>query len=103
VAQLYPQAPSTHFSRLLRHAWATVGHFVSPVTTRERRLHNFHEIYFMPVQVSNMMKFISAKSKRITIPGTLNFVKIFLISVSQYDMFAPERKQYEGFIVLVFI
>jgi hypothetical protein len=23
VAQLYPQAPSTHFSRLLRHAWAT--------------------------------------------------------------------------------
>jgi hypothetical protein len=24
VAQLYSQAPSTHFSRLLRHAWATV-------------------------------------------------------------------------------
>jgi len=34
VAQLYPQAPSTHFSRLLRHAWATVGLFFSPVTTR---------------------------------------------------------------------
>jgi len=29
VAQLYPQAPSTHFSRLLRHAWATVGLFFS--------------------------------------------------------------------------
>jgi hypothetical protein len=25
VAQLYPQAPGTHFSRLLRHAWLTVG------------------------------------------------------------------------------
>jgi hypothetical protein len=24
VAQLYPQAPATHFSRLLRHAWVTV-------------------------------------------------------------------------------
>jgi len=34
VAQLYPQAPSTHFSHLLRHAWATVGLFFSPVTTR---------------------------------------------------------------------
>jgi len=34
VAQLYPQAPSTHFSRLLRHAWATVGLFFSTVTTR---------------------------------------------------------------------
>jgi hypothetical protein len=33
VAQLYPQAPSTHFSRLLRHAWATVELFFSPVTT----------------------------------------------------------------------
>jgi hypothetical protein len=32
VAQLYPQAPSTHFIRLLRHAWATVGLFFSPVT-----------------------------------------------------------------------
>jgi hypothetical protein len=34
VAQLHPQAPSTHFSRLLRHAWATVRLFFSPVTTR---------------------------------------------------------------------
>jgi hypothetical protein len=34
MAQLYPQAPSTHFSRLLRHAWATVGTLFSPVTTR---------------------------------------------------------------------
>jgi hypothetical protein len=33
VVQLYPQAPNTHFSRLLRHAWATVGLFFSPVTT----------------------------------------------------------------------
>jgi hypothetical protein len=28
VAQLYPQAPGTHFSRLFRHAWATVGLFL---------------------------------------------------------------------------
>jgi hypothetical protein len=34
VAQLYPQAPGTHFSRILRHAWATVGLFFSPVITR---------------------------------------------------------------------
>jgi hypothetical protein len=34
VAQLYPQAPSTHFSRLLWQAWATVRLFFSPVTTR---------------------------------------------------------------------
>jgi hypothetical protein len=33
VAQLYPQASSTHFSRLLQHAWATVGLFFSPFTT----------------------------------------------------------------------
>jgi hypothetical protein len=37
VAQLYPQEPSTHFSRLLRHAWATVGLFFSRVTTRGTR------------------------------------------------------------------
>jgi hypothetical protein len=30
VAQLYPQAPGTHFSRLLRHAWFTVGLFLFP-------------------------------------------------------------------------
>jgi len=29
-----PTWGSTHFSRLLRHAWATVGLFFSPVTTR---------------------------------------------------------------------
>jgi hypothetical protein len=27
MAQLYPQALGTHFSRLLRHAWVTVGLF----------------------------------------------------------------------------
>jgi hypothetical protein len=31
VAQLYPQAPGTHFSRLLRHAWVMVGLFLFPV------------------------------------------------------------------------
>jgi hypothetical protein len=30
VAQLYLQAPGTHFSRLLRHAWVTVGLFLFP-------------------------------------------------------------------------
>jgi hypothetical protein len=29
-----PTWGSTHFSRLLRHAWATVALFFSPVTTR---------------------------------------------------------------------
>jgi hypothetical protein len=31
VAQLYPQAPGTHFSRHLRHAWVTVGLFLFTV------------------------------------------------------------------------
>jgi hypothetical protein len=30
VAQLYPQAPANHFSRLLRHAWVTVGLYLFP-------------------------------------------------------------------------
>jgi hypothetical protein len=30
VAKLYPQALGTHFSRLLRHAWVTVGLFFNP-------------------------------------------------------------------------
>jgi hypothetical protein len=35
VAQLYPQAQGTIFSRLLRHARATVGLFFLPVTIQE--------------------------------------------------------------------
>jgi hypothetical protein len=34
-AQLYPQALGTHFGRLLRPIWATVGLFFFPTTTRE--------------------------------------------------------------------
>ena len=34
VAQLYPQAPGTHFGRPLRPAWAAVGLLFSPVATR---------------------------------------------------------------------
>jgi hypothetical protein len=30
VAQLHPQALGTHYSRLLRHAWVTVGLFFNP-------------------------------------------------------------------------
>jgi hypothetical protein len=30
MAQLYPQAAGTHFSRLLRHAWASLGLFLNP-------------------------------------------------------------------------
>jgi hypothetical protein len=30
VTQLYPQALGTHFSRLLRHEWVTVGLFFYP-------------------------------------------------------------------------
>ena len=30
MTQLYPQALGTHFSRLLRHALATVGLFFNP-------------------------------------------------------------------------
>jgi hypothetical protein len=38
VAQLYPQALGTLFGRLLRPAWAAVGLFFSPVTTRGRQV-----------------------------------------------------------------
>ena len=34
VTHLYPQALGTHFCRLLRSAWAAVGLFFSPDTTR---------------------------------------------------------------------
>jgi hypothetical protein len=30
VAQLYPQALGTHFSRLLRHGWVTMGLLFNP-------------------------------------------------------------------------
>jgi hypothetical protein len=30
VAQLYPQARGTHFSRLVQHAWVTVALFFNP-------------------------------------------------------------------------
>jgi hypothetical protein len=30
VAQLYPQALGSHFSRLMRHSWVTVGLFFNP-------------------------------------------------------------------------
>jgi hypothetical protein len=30
VAKLYPQALGTHFSRLLRYAWVTVGLYFNP-------------------------------------------------------------------------
>jgi hypothetical protein len=37
VTQLYPQALGTHCSRLLRHAWVTVGLYLIPATTREAK------------------------------------------------------------------
>ena len=34
VTQLYPDALGTHFGRILRHAWATVGLFFNPIHQR---------------------------------------------------------------------
>jgi len=45
VAQLYPQAPGTHFGRLLRPAWAAMGLIFSPVTTRKAQLCIYIYIY----------------------------------------------------------
>jgi len=39
VTQLYPQERGTHFGRLLRPEWATVGLIFSPVTTRVEEKH----------------------------------------------------------------
>jgi hypothetical protein len=44
VLQL-PTWGSTNFSRLLRHAWATVGLFFSPVTTRGAHTHIWYNNY----------------------------------------------------------
>jgi len=35
VFQLYPRTLDVHFSRLLRHAWTTLGLLLLPATTRE--------------------------------------------------------------------
>ena len=35
MAQLYPQALGTYFSRILGYSWATVGLFFNLVTTRD--------------------------------------------------------------------
>jgi hypothetical protein len=47
VAQLYPQALGTHFIRLLRHAWVTVGLFFNSVTTQDNSV-NRDIIFIMP-------------------------------------------------------
>jgi len=39
VVQLYPRTLGDHFSRLLRHAWTTLGLFLFPATTREFPAH----------------------------------------------------------------
>jgi hypothetical protein len=57
VAQLYHQAPSTHFSRLLRHAWATVGLFFSPVTTRGAK--QISLLYIIFQHLLNICKYAS--------------------------------------------
>jgi F0F1-type ATP synthase assembly protein I len=43
--QLYPQALGAHFSRLLRHAWATLGLFLSSGHHTERVIHIAHIIF----------------------------------------------------------
>jgi hypothetical protein len=44
VTQLYPQALGTHFSRLLRHAWATLGPFLSSGHHTENILNHLYYI-----------------------------------------------------------
>jgi hypothetical protein len=46
MAQLYPQALGTHFSRLLRHAWVTVGLFFNPG-------HHTGEVTRQPTNIKN--------------------------------------------------
>jgi hypothetical protein len=38
VTQLYPQTLGTHFSRLVRHAWVTVGLFLSSVVSHTSKI-----------------------------------------------------------------
>jgi hypothetical protein len=53
VAQLYPQALGTHFSRLLRHAWVTVGLFFNPghhmgnVNSSNNYINDDYDNYFL--------------------------------------------------------
>jgi hypothetical protein len=48
VAQLYPQVLGTHFSRLLRHAWVTVGLFFNPGHHTGRLLSYFIQNKYVP-------------------------------------------------------
>jgi hypothetical protein len=54
VAQLYPQALGTHFSRLLRHAWFTVGYSLIPATTRDVKYVN--SCYLLTLASTNNSK-----------------------------------------------
>jgi hypothetical protein len=46
VAQLYPQAQGTHYSRLLRYAWVTVGLFFNPCHHKVKALHYSQYIFY---------------------------------------------------------
>jgi hypothetical protein len=50
VVWLYPQTLGTHFSRLLRHAWATLGLFFSPVTIRSTARFSIRKFHFLDTQ-----------------------------------------------------
>jgi hypothetical protein len=62
MAQLYPQAPSTHFSRLLRHAWATVGLFFSQVITQGIIIIYVRQIYNSVEKRTNLSRNFSQTS-----------------------------------------
>jgi hypothetical protein len=82
VVQLYPQVPSTHFSRLLRHAWATVGLFFSLVTTRGP--HSFHH----PNNTSGTVQIMKLLITKF-LPSSCIFLSLKSEYSSQHRFFKP--------------
>jgi len=82
VAQLYPQAPATHFGQLLQPTWAAVGLSSSLVTTRgkfQTRYTVFHILILHLLTLKytegdfNVLNFIHLHSKKFRIGETFVF------------------------------
>jgi hypothetical protein len=70
VTQLYPQALGTHFSRLLRHAWVTVGLVLNPGHHTGNNIISVHIIFPSTCESSSTATCISHFSHCTTCPAS---------------------------------
>jgi hypothetical protein len=73
---------STHFRRLLRHAWATVGLFFSPVTTRGSVISKSHNI------------FVSGNIFRVSVWCTFHVITVYFLQVQKQTLTSIIRSLY---------